>query len=58
MPSPEYVITLDSHDYYGPFASVTKAMEFVKVRGLRAVQITTELPSYAKDQLQRVEFPL
>lgn len=50
---PHYVITLDSHDYYGPFANQREAHYFIEVRKFSATRITTELTGYERNQLQK-----
>ena len=52
-----YLITLDSHDYYGPFINANDAHAWAKYHGHSTYQIVRELPEYAKRQLITAKMP-
>lgn len=48
-----YVTTLDSHDYYGPYANEAVAHAIMRMIGCRSYQLSTTLPEYAMAQLRK-----
>lgn len=51
-----YLITLDSHEYFGPFLISSDAHYWAKVTLRTSYQLVKQLPSYAKDQIQTPKF--
>jgi hypothetical protein len=45
---PYYVLTLDSHDYFGPFQNTEMAHHWAKLTNKRSYTLTEHLPSYAQ----------
>jgi hypothetical protein len=48
-----YMITLDAHEYIGPFLSEAVAHVFAEQTQRSSYQLVRELPAYAKEYLQR-----
>jgi len=49
----EYLITLDSHEYFGPFLTAEDAHYWAKATQRTSYQLVSVLPSYAKDQVRQ-----
>ena len=52
-----YMITLDSHEYFGPFLVPNDAHYFAKITHRSSYQLVPILPAYTKDQVQRPIIP-
>ncbi len=51
-----YLITLDSHEYFGPFLNAEDAHYWAKHTQRTSYQLMPTLPSYAKDQIRQPSF--
>jgi len=51
-----YLITLDSHEYFGPFLTAEDAHYWAKSTHRTSYQLVPMLPSYGKDQVCRPMF--
>jgi hypothetical protein len=52
-----YVITLDSHEYFGPFPNLFAAKDWADSKGYLSVQLVRKLPEYAMCQLRKPHPP-
>ena len=52
-----YLITLDSHEYFGPFINANDAHSWAKHHNRTSYQIVRELPEYGKTQLVAAKMP-
>jgi len=51
-----YLITLDSHEYFGPFLKAEDAHYWAKATQRTSYQLVPMLPNYAKDQVRQPTF--
>lgn len=52
MPELFYLITLDSHEYFGPFQDIATAMDWAMATNRDSYQLAGSLKKYEREQLQ------